>query len=401
MLRRLIKRKSSTTYLSDYFFRNCMGLYKYFFVLSIITLGYERVDLVPFFGFKVQPSYLFGLPIIYYFLSRIGLSGLLHFFLGVMLFLLYLLIWYAAGYEFYTKRWFLFFFVILLSLSLSFYAVRKLEIACLAKLIYFWAVGQFIFCIIQIYSYLNGDYLTEDFVFTGVFNVSAITWTEGLRLSGSFLDPNRFAFSVVFAMIFLFFIEKNTGVRIRKSNIFSSVLMIFGSLSKSAILSGVVVFFMNRLMFLILLSFLFISFFLFYDILVSRLELGLEQGSSASLHVTLIYLGLDAIGNFNWNEFCFGKGFSSSSLYLQEYFSNSYGNFHNQYLSIIYEMGFLGFFIYFLLNLVFVFRLGVLKAVLFLIPFHMFQVFYSNIGEQVVLFILFYVYFYYRKTLYL
>ncbi len=229
------------------------------------------------------------------------------------------------------------------------------------------------------------------------------------RLQGAFIDSNLSGYFLVFLFFFSIYLRLNSRYR------YVIITFIILTLSRSAVASFFICYFGYlivsiknfekyrwrkksvyrfglALLLTIVMGTMFLPktkiLFLFQKAVSTRIN---EKGS-AGIHFALVKYGLKTIlGNPIY--FTFGHGFASSNWYLTKKFSKErwagrvnikYLNFHSEFITIVFEMGVIGFFIYILLFLIpigYSFFLGSSQKItlgLILISFLLENVFYQQ-----------------------
>lgn len=346
----------------------------YVLILFLVSISIFRINLIPYdIGFTVTPGLLVSLVV-----NCIGFVMLfserplpISSFYPVILLIIFI-VWcllFAGNTDFLVsiKRLILLVnvsfsslsFYYLISKSKNWFKIFRIAIA-LILFIYF------IFSIALYFSFFldsNKGSVAKDEISSTFLNLVPQTISYLFpRISGGFMDPNVAGYFLVF----LYFI--NSTFKFYKSYNFNLIIFIFivASLSRSAIVLFLLIYlinlfssdigkFINLLLktfsgfvFLFLVGFLLLEKFELTSSVVQTLEVrfNTEGDGSSDLHFDIMHRAKDLILDNTYN-FLTGYGYGTSFLFLEDIFGSKYGNFHSEYLTVLFEIGICGAAIYF------------------------------------------------------
>lgn len=347
------------------------------FVFFIVSLQLFRVDLsAGKFGFIFSPNLLAMILLFLLVLLQKKMRfdiGLKSYFYLALLIIIYSVIRVIPIQDvLQLKRVVLFIFAIISSMLIySCLLIEKNnEEPLFLQSIKYTILVYVILSIIQIIYFVKGEHYDtglEPFSF-----IELLPRTIGPffpRLTGGFIDPNvcGYYFTFLFYLTFIYNLPKWYR--------YLFVLIILLTLSRSAIATLAISYFLligiNMLKdfrsitlikrtkligfgFLICLTS--ISFILISDVIISyfqnALQARLSDPGSTRIHMSLFDLAYNEITR-DISSLLIGKGFSTSFIYTSEIFGNNkYGNFHSEYITILFELGAIGFIMYSLIFLI-------------------------------------------------
>lgn len=376
------------------------NLKSFYLILVIALMGAERLNLMPALGIIVQPYYILALPIMVITILKLPKP-----FLVYLTILAILLLCSALANQqithLYWKRLLLFYFLHFSALCVVTFLIQQEEHEKIfSKALMIFIVFNIAFSIAEGISFMQGIYQHEDFKNKSIINMNAFTIAfEVFRPTGVALDPNRGAFNYLFSLMAIISLFK-AGYR----HIALYALSIL-ALSKSAFLATIfsVIYEIKsdkkKIAFFIVSLLLIVVFAYFYfqrpaDIqrpLVAE-RLSVEPGSSGNLHIQLIRYGIQHFIESNSVQMIIGNGFSYASFALKDLFLSKYANYHSQIVTILVEQGVIGFILYVAVILSLWRKFSIRERIFLMAPFLGFQVFYQNLGEPIVIFVLAYFY---------
>lgn len=383
--------------------------YKSLYLILIVALmGAERVNLMPSLGYILQPYYVLILPVIVLTIFRLPRPFIIY--LAALAILLAssaicnpqitLLHW---------KRVLLFYFIHVGALCLAtFFKSQNKHEELLIKSLMAYIVLNIVFSIAEAVSFIENIYQYEEFKNINVVNLNAFTISfETFRPTGISLDPNRGTFNYLFAIMAIVALSK---ISYRHIILYAFSIL---SLSKTAVIATILPFLYEIKSDWRRLLFFFASLAIIFGIIFhknylpissepvanSRISstliderLSVEPGSSGHLHMQLIGYGWERFVGSNLIQKIVGSGFSYASFDLKDLFYSKYANYHSQFITILVEQGILGLVLYMLAIFWLWCGISDRERWLLILPFLSFQIFYQNMGEPIVIFILGYFY---------
>lgn len=373
---------------------------KSFAFVAIATIGFERMNLLPMSGSFVQPYYLLAAP----FVALIWLRPCNEF---LRFYALALLVMAASltvnGYHdaYHWKKFILVGFVLAATFGLASYLCARGGTELLAKSLKTYVLLNVAITLLQLVFFFNGRHISTGFDAGRFLNLDAVVIGDYFRLSGYSLDANKGVFNFAYALTFLTLIAGSgwTWLKVAYPLTFFAhsrstlISMLFGHVQRSRVYVVVTIG-----LYLAVLCFL-----TPHGVLADRV--GSSCASAATEHAVeqwnpawcsnqtrsgLIELWISAITKSSWSQLALGHGFASSGQYLNRFLETPYGDFANGYLTLAYEMGLAGI----VLVGVLFFRLWKLLRKsdrgMLLLPLAAFQLFYSNLGEPLVILVLSY-----------
>ena len=351
------------------------------FFIFLTSVQFFRVDL--FFGnagFILSPALISAFALIYFFAlrGRFTLTKYIKvYFMLVVLLLLYSTLRVLPLEDFLQiKRLVLFSITTISSVICLVMLDKSNRLENLLSIAIKLSTTFYVFLsVVQVYFFVTGKhygYSAEPLSFIELYPRTIGPFLP--RLTGGFIDPNVCGYYFTF-FFFLSFINE----KIRSYRIFFALIVVF-TLSRSAIAALFAAY-----LFLIALNIidnfhlltrvrkrtlkLLAVLGVFMTILAvsvsqklvlligTALNARLGDKGSTNIHVNLYDLAFNELSN-DMMALIFGKGFSTSFIYTRDIFGdNKYGNFHSEYVTILFETGIIGSVIYALFFLVPLFQL--------------------------------------------
>ncbi len=254
-----------------------------------------------------------------------------------------------------------------------------------------------LFSIIQVMNWLSGSQIIVPYLSVESHTIGVLV----PRPSGVSLDPNRGGLLVVIYCFFVLFFS--TPSRTRTFFLSSGAVLLISSLSKSAIITGLialaVILFNSRIRStlrfenirkgILVSAVLVLAILIFADwgqisslidyeeVLTERFSA--DETSSGGIHLSLIIRGFDIFVD-SLKNFFVGVGFGSAHTVLQDFYpGNKYANFHSTYIAVMVESGFISLLFFLLIHFLPVLRKTSFLPLLLGIAF--FNIFYQLILE--------------------
>jgi O-antigen ligase len=349
-------------------------------ILFFVSVTIFRIDLASGkLGFVLTPGLVLAFFLIIILLTVLLLSNTVKISVQLLLFSIVLIgiaFWFLAVTISFKdiiqiRRLILFYIIILSTFSfflLFHYSAHKQQI--IHKFIFTSLNVYLFFSALQIFFFINGKhYGQHEEIFTFIDLYPASIGPYFPRLNGGFIDPNVGGYFLTFLYILIYHFN------LSKSRIWLISLLIFLTLSRSAIITFLFVLICNHAylywlkhkdngttimikkhivyktsiaLVAFIISTCFILFYTpigerFLDAISARLG---NEDNSTSIHLGLFQIAIKKIFD-NPVNFVIGYGFGSSFLFTQSYFpDNKYGNFHSELITIFVETGLVGFILF-------------------------------------------------------
>ncbi|MEO8330917.1 MAG: hypothetical protein ABI479_00665 [Gallionella sp.] len=370
-------------------------LIKHLAFLAIATIGLERLNVLPWSGSFVQLYYLLAAP----FLGLLCWRHCKEFSKFYMLLLFVMagsLISNGLYDAYYWKKFILVGFVILATFGLAVYFFSSREPKILANSLKLYVLLNIVVTFFQMYNFFQGGHISGRLDASRFLNLDAVVIGDYFRLSGYSLDTNKGVFNFGYALIFLTLVADRGWFWLR-------VLypLTFFAHSRSTLISILPALFMKSKWYAAVTVGLYLLVLLFLTpagVFDDRFGMKLIPSSSNQTRLGLIRLWGDAMVQSSWEQVVFGHGFAGSGQYLNQLLGTTYGDFANGYLTLCYELGLAGIV---LMGILF-FRLwrnfDQPARSMLLLPLLLFQLFYSNLAEPIIIFALSYFYLQHRGS---
>jgi hypothetical protein len=370
-------------------------------LLAIATIGLERVNVIPWSGSFVQPYYLLAIPFLGYLWTK-SVKGFGVFYVLLLCLMAGSLISNGLYEAYYWKKFIQVAYVFLVSYGLAEYLVAKTDTRNLVSGIKLFLLLNVAITFLQIGNFLQGVEVKAGFDSNQFINITPILIGDYFRISGYSLDANKGIFNFGYALIVLTLIAD-------KGWLWLKVLypLTFFAHSRSALLSMFPAVYKKSKLYAVMYIGLYAMVLIFLtrdDIFSDRFSMGSEVGltaasSSNQTRLQLIQLWTEVMMQSSLGQIIFGHGFASAGLYLEKVLGTTYSDFASGYLTILYELGLAGMI---LIGTIFVRlwrKFGEIERSMLLLPLLIFQLFYANLAEPLILLILSYFYLLNRDNL--
>ncbi|MBI5429526.1 MAG: hypothetical protein HY938_03590 [Nitrosomonadales bacterium] len=386
------------------------SVFRFFFFVAIACLGLERINVLPWSGSFIQISYLLSIPFLWV-MWQAKYKSLQICYVVIMLVLATSLLANGLFNTYYWKKVVLIGYVLAASFSLAAYAYKNNLEEPFIKALKIYVLLSIVVTFLQLIAFLEGDFLTSQLDPTRIFNFDAIVIGDYFRPSGYSFDSNKGMFNFSYALICLSLISEG-GWRWMKI----MYPLTFLAHSRSTLVAIVPALFARSKFYGVLSVALYIMVLMFLtpqqvakdrlssmnsmNVADSTISSNLSFGNSSSnyMRLELAKLWARSISSASPEQILFGHGIASSGVYLNKNLGTSYGDFANGYLTIFFELGLAG--------------LALLVAILtklwraynsrgrymLLIPLMIFQLFYANLAEPLVIVTLSYLLMKYREN---
>lgn len=361
--------------------------------LAVSFVGFERLNVMPWSGSYIQLYYLFSLPFIWLaWKGRIGGVNIVYGSVGMLLVTSIMLNGFSEVYLW--KKALLLFYILVASLSLAAYLYQNKLNGILGNSLKVYVLVNILIVLGQMFNFYDGKVLAGQVDSQRILNLDAVIISDYFRPSGYSFDSNKGMFNFSYALIFLSLISREgwkwmqvmyplTFIAHSRSTILS-VLTALSARSKFYAIFSV-------LLYLLVLVFLTPE-----HVFSDRLR-DIHSTSSNFVRLELIKIWIGGIESSSAAQILLGHGIGSSGIYLARTLGTAYGDFANGYLTIIYELGLSGLV---LIGMVFVLLWRTYNKeakYMLLMPLLIFQLFYSNLGEPLVIITLGYFFFKFKN----
>lgn len=361
---------------------------QYFLLFAISCIGLERLNIWPMSGSFIQLFYLLSMPFLWVMWQE-KLKNLQALYVVIMMMLAATLVVNGLFNAYYWKKFILIGYILATTFSLSAYIyLNGLENVLVRGLKVYVLLNLTLTCL-QFVAFSRGDYLSVALDSTRAMNFDAVIIWDYFRPSGYSFDANKGMFNFSYALICLSLMSEVGWVWMRLL-----YPLTFLAHSRSTILSVLPALFARSKSYAIISVVLYISVLLYLTpqhVALDRLssmdstEQTFDSSSSNSMRLELLRLWGKGMSSSSSVQVLFGHGIASSGVYLSKTLGTNYGDFANGYLTYIYEFGLVGMaFLGFIL--VRLWRTYDSKSkYMLLVPLLIFQLFYANLAEPLIL----------------
>lgn len=378
-------------------------LVSYVAVAALALIGLERMNVIPESGSFVQIYYLLAAPFVVNFIRDWRGTGFSLFYLLLILVMVLSLVSNGLYEPYYWKKVIRVSFVTLATFGLAHHFFFKADPRDLVRGLMLFVVLNIAITGVQLVKYYvyHGPHIELTFDAHRFLNLDAIVIGDYFRPSGFSLDANKGVFNFAYALIILSLVAEQ-GWKWFK---YLYPLTYF-SHSRSVLLCMLPAQWHRSRRYAVIAALLYVMVLLFltpHSVLYDRAGHTLGVGHAPACHLSdvcgstqvrwgLILLWGEAMEHSTWSQVLFGHGLASAGRYLTGFLDTEYGDFANAYLTIIYDLGLVGLGLFAAL----IFKLW--KAfdpqarMMLLVPLLIFQVFYGNLAEPLVIFGVSYMY---------
>ncbi len=377
-------------------------LFKYFCLLAISSIGLERLNVFPWSGSFIQPFYLLSIPLVWV-MWQAKIKSLQITYVALLIVLAASLVANGLFDAYHLKKFVLLGYVLAVSFSLAAYIyINNLE-ELFIKALKIYVLLNLVITFGQLLAFFEGNYLSSQLDSSRFINLGAIVIGDYFRPSGFSFDANKGMFNFSYALICLSLLSAGGWLWMKLM-----YPLTFLAHSRSTILSMLPALFARSRFYAALSVVLYLavlSLLTPHSVAVDRLSsmnstgavavdrlssmnstgAVFDNNSSNVMRIELIKLWAKGMDSASPEQVIFGHGIASSGVYLEKNLGTNYGDFASGYLTIIYEFGLAGIL---LLGMIFIrlWRTYDSKSrYMLLIPLMVFQMFYANLAEPLIL----------------